>query len=362
MTTEDDKPGSTKREPTFKRVGENLYRHSPSGGYYGLIKRSGKQFRRSLKTQDRELAVRRLRALREKVGKLIVESGSKWVTFAEVAGKWFEVKRLSLKEASAARRETSLRQLIPTFGNTPVRNITKGACDAWMVRRSKEGVAAQTMNHDRETLVQILEYAISQGLLMENPAGHLPRRKVGKSKLLIPTRDEFAQLVRTLNTLDARARHAVDLVELLAYSGMRLGEAVSLRWEDIDRSRDLFTVTGGETGTKNHEARGVPLFPSLGKLLERIQSRCNETTGRVIKIESAKKSMITACEKAGLPNFTHHSMRHFFVSNAIEAGVDFKVIASWVGHKDGGVLVAKTYGHLRDTHSFDMAKRMDFSC
>ena len=50
------------------------------------------------------------------------------------------------------------------------------------------------------------------------------------------------------------------------------------------------------------------------------------------------------------------------VSNAIEAGVDFKVIASWVGHKDGGVLVAKTYGHLRDTHSFDMAKRMDFSC
>ena len=41
--------------------------------------------------------------------------------------------------------------------------------------------------------------------------------------------------------------------------------------------------------------------------------------------------------------------------------MDFKVIASWVGHKDGGVLVAKTYGHLRDTHSFEMAKRMTFS-
>jgi site-specific recombinase XerD len=51
-------------------------------------------------------------------------------------------------------------------------------------------------------------------------------------------------------------------------------------------------------------------------------------------------------------------MRHYFCSNAIEAGIDFKVIAGWLGHKDGGILVAKTYGHLRDTHSFEMAKRM----
>jgi len=54
-------------------------------------------------------------------------------------------------------------------------------------------------------------------------------------------------------------------------------------------------------------------------------------------------------------------MRHYFCSNAIEAGIDFKVIAGWLGHKDGGILVAKTYGHLRDTHSFEMAKRMTSS-
>ena len=45
-------------------------------------------------------------------------------------------------------------------------------------------------------------------------------------------------------------------------------------------------------------------------------------------------------------------------SGNIEAGIDYKVIAGWLGHKDGGILVAKTYGHLRDTHSFEMAKRM----
>jgi hypothetical protein len=46
--------------------------------------------------------------------------------------------------------------------------------------------------------------------------------------------------------------------------------------------------------------------------------------------------------------------------NTIETGVDFKAIAGWLGHKDGGLLVAKTYGHLRDEHSATMAKRMTF--
>jgi site-specific recombinase XerD len=53
-------------------------------------------------------------------------------------------------------------------------------------------------------------------------------------------------------------------------------------------------------------------------------------------------------------------LRHFFCSNAIEAGVDFKAIAGWLGHKDGGVLAAKTYGHLRNEHSTAMAQRMTF--
>src|ERR1017187_7423879 len=78
-------------------------------------------------------------------------------------------------------------------------------------------------------------------------------------------------------------------------------------------------------------------------------------------IGKATKAMERACKLAGLATFTHHCMRHYLVSNAIEAGVDFKTIAAWVGHKDGGLLVAKTYGHLRDTHSFEMAKRMTFA-
>ena len=97
----------------------------------------------------------------------------------------------------------------------------------------------------------------------------------------------------------------------------------------------------------------------MKELLLRIQSEPREIIGEcVIPIKGARSLMSSAAKKAGIPSFTHHSMRHYFCSNAIEAGIDFKVIAGWLGHKDGGILVAKTYGHLRDAHSFEMAKRM----
>jgi hypothetical protein len=52
--------------PVLHNVAENLYRLESSGGYYALVKKAGKQFRRSLKTKDRKLAERRLNEIREK--------------------------------------------------------------------------------------------------------------------------------------------------------------------------------------------------------------------------------------------------------------------------------------------------------
>jgi site-specific recombinase XerD len=81
----------------------------------------------------------------------------------------------------------------------------------------------------------------------------------------------------------------------------------------------------------------------------------------VIPIENTKTALNSACEEAELPHFTHHHCRHFFCSNAIEAGVDSRTIDGWLGHSDGGVLVAQVYGHLRDQHSRAKAAKMTFT-
>jgi integrase len=67
-----------------------------------------------------------------------------------------------------------------------------------------------------------------------------------------------------------------------------------------------------------------------------------------------------ARKKAGLPNFGFHDCRHFFISHSVMSGVDFMTIAKWVGHKDGGVLIGKVYGHLADAHTKQQAQKLNF--
>lgn len=67
-TTEDTESTLVAQQPVFHKVAENLYRLESSGGYYALVKRGGKQFRRSLKTKDRKLAERRLKEIKERIG------------------------------------------------------------------------------------------------------------------------------------------------------------------------------------------------------------------------------------------------------------------------------------------------------
>jgi integrase len=355
---------TTEDEPklgTLVKVAECLYRHTSSGTYYGLVKRSGKQYRRSLKTKDRKLAERFLTEFRQKVERMDHTKVRTSLTFEECAKLWLGTVTPHLKASSARRRETSVAQLFPYLGAVLVRNMTANTCEAWVAKRGV-GIAASTYNNERDTIIAILNFAKREGLLLDNPALVLPRRKLGKTSIIIPAKQEFEKLIATMRGLDVRYHEGANLVELLAYSGMRLAEATSILWRDVDFANGRFVVSGGELGTKNHESRIVPLFPAMRAFLERLREATNpKPEDRIIPIDRTTKGLEQACKRADLPNFTHHCMRHYFVSNAIEAGIDFKTIAAWVGHKDGGLLVAKTYGHLRDTHSFEMAQRMTFS-
>jgi len=359
MNSNNNKSGKSTQE--LRRVSECLYRSQQSGVYYAILKRKGKQIKRSLRTSDKTLAKRRLAELSKKAVAL-TQGGDSAITFDNLAKRWLRAVSSQMKPSSLRRQATVVKGLGRVFGLTQTRRITKSMVEEWAVTRGKQ-ISARTFNYDRETLIRILDYAVRDGLMLDNPALVIKRKKVRTKQIIIPTRKQFLSLVEAIRELRADALFAADLCELLAYSGCRLGEAVAIEWGDIDFDSKRFVVTGGEIGTKNHEVRTVPLFPAFENLLLRL--RDNEPTPpdkeeTIAKIASAKKAMITACRNAELPHFTHHSLRHFFCSNAIEAGVDFKAIAGWLGHKDGGLLVAKTYGHLRDEHSALMAQRMTF--
>lgn len=342
----------------FKRVGECLYRNQ-NKTYFALIKVAGKQIKRSLKTDDLPLAKRRLAELRAKTDRLH-GSGKRNVRFEEFADNWLESIKSDLKPKSWDRRRVALVGLRPFFKGALMKSVGYSQIDEWRRRRGAN-LSARSHNIELETLKIIFRSAIDRGILLDNYADKFKRRKQPKNAPEIPTRQEFLALVAGLRAAPkAVASGAADMVEFLAYSGMRVGEAREVKLRDINFENRTLLITGGELGTKNLEENTIPLFPDLRDLLGRMfEGKLPPSSNtKLFDLQSPRAAIHNACERMGLPDFTVHSLRHFFASNAIEKGINFKVIAKWLNHKDGGVLVAKTYGHLRSEFSAEMAERM----
>jgi integrase len=373
-------------QQALQRVGENLYRNPSSGIYYALLKRDRKQIRKSLKTADRATANRLLADLRKKVARLnsgeaknlpFIEHGRDEKTGKptdEIAGgllkRWLDAVLPTVKPKSARCYLGSARQLARYFKNMTVRSITKREVEKWSASRSNQRKSRQSGNRaynmDLAVLRRVMAYAMDHHMILENPCDGIADRPTEKIPVVIPTRDQFKKLIIEMRRVGGN--DSADLCEMLAYSGCRLSEIVGdehsgkppLTWNDINTDLDVFTVTR----SKNSEPRTPPLFPAMAALLKRFRQRLPnppKPTDRIIPVNSAMTAINRACRKLGLPKYGHHTMRHLFCSNAIETGADFKTIASWLGHKDGGILVARTYGHLRSEHSARLAKAMTFS-
>ena len=82
---------------------------------------------------------------------------------------------------------------------------------------------------------------------------------------------------------------------------------------------------------------------------------------KVFRVSECQKSLDRACKKVGTDRITHHDLRHLFATRCIECGVDIPTVSRWLGHKDGGALAMKTYGHLRREHSIAQAQKVSFA-
>lgn len=353
------------RKVVFHRVAENLYRLENTGGYYALLKRGDKQFRRSLKTKDRKLADRRLTEMRGQVSNLKITDDAR-LSFVDVAERWITTTAHALKEATVTRRRTCIANVAPYFASVSIRNIQPHHCERWVVERGGK-LAPQTMAHELNAMRNVFDYAVQLGLMLTNPAKDIKRRKVVQQPMVIPTREQFKNLVAAIRESDGRkgsqrqAKQGADLVELLAYSGCRIHEAISIKWADVDFTKGTVTVTGGERGTKNHEQRTIPMTDALRTLLLQLKEEQKPKPEDFIsQIDSAKKCLQTGCRRLEYPQFTHHDFRHFFATTCIESGVDIPTVSRWLGHKDGGALAMKVYGHLREEHSAAAIRKVCF--
>lgn len=213
------------------------------------------------------------------------------------------------------------------------------------------------------TLEQVLDFAqkvshycpsrwnaILSALRFITPHGHkLALRAVRVRKFSPPNQTEFAAL---LAECDAAPRsHAGLQVRFLSLTGARISEAKALRWPDV--KADHIEIT---EQTKNGQARSVPFIEDIEDVLERLM--CLDHDGYVLPRANARKAIESACRKCGVGHMSFHCFRHLFATRCIESGVDMPTVARWLGHRDGGALLARTYFHLVDGHSKSMAARV----
>ena len=128
-------------------------------------------------------------------------------------------------------------------------------------------------------------------------------------------------------------------------------------WSDVDWDQQQLTI-GSDGLSKNHESRAVDFNAALAELLEEMRARSNGSAYLFPAPRMFGEALRKARKLAAVDGFGYHDCRHFFISHAVMSGIDYMTIARWVGHKDGGVLIGRVYGHLNDEHAKRQAKRL----
>ncbi|SIS22180.1 site-specific integrase [Williamsia sterculiae] len=291
------------------------------------------------------------------------------ITVAELAPDWLQRKQSDLKPSSYHPLEVSWHKHVkPRWGSVALVDIDLDAVERWISEMgrtvteadgtvTKKGSGATVVLRAYGVLAAILDTAVKGRRLAANPARtpeNLPRKRPKPRTYL--THEQVALLA-------AESRYPT-LVRLLAYTGLRWGEAIALRAEHVDLRRKRITVVENAVqvdqvtivGTpKSGESRSVSVPEFLVFELAAV-IRDKETTallfddghGRHLKRPVSISGWFAgAVERSGVPRVTIHDLRHTSASLAVSAGVNIKALQRMLGHASAAMTL-DVYSDLFD--------------
>lgn len=220
----------------------------------------------------------------------------------------------------------------------------------------------------------VLDTATAEGLLDKNPAAAvvLPRRRGGRSWSAKEARYlTRAELRRLLEEIPEKWK---PLFDLLAVTGLRISEAIALRWSDLEldsgpaRLRVSRAIVRGVVGApkSRHGARTLPLPPELAETLRALRPEAAGADELVFQARPGapadpgslrRRILVPAAERAGLSGVGFHALRHTCASILIDRGLSMLRLQRWMGHHSAAFTI-EAYGHLLDG---DLGPALDLS-
>jgi integrase len=178
----------------------------------------------------------------------------------------------------------------------------------------------------------IVNRALNNNLIDRNPIRGVKLFKSNARDRVLAT-EEYQRL------LAACTEHLVPIVALAYRTGMRRGEILGLRWDQLRLAERVIRLEAQDT--KTNEAREIPLDAELAEMLKRLPTvlGCPRVfTARGKPIGDMKTAFNGACRRADIQDFRFHDLRHCAVTNLRKAGVPQNVIMSISGHKTDSML------------------------
>jgi integrase len=266
------------------------------------------------------------------------------VSFAEACEEylhWLEVDRQRKPSTLRDYRSILRAHLLPYFADVLVEDITEAHCEAW--QRQLE------MGNRTKIKVMTVFYGVMQRArwtyrLPLNPVENL-EKPVQRMRVDIDvfSPEEVMALVRAA---DSRQDAAIFLTA--AFTGLRRGELVALRWRDVSFAGQYLRVTASYTERelstpKSGKVRSVPLAPEVAQALARLSQRGQWTSeddlvfpgfgGGYLDASALYRRYKLALQRAGLRDLRFHDLRHTFGTRAISKASILQV-KEWMGHAD----------------------------
>jgi len=296
---------------------------------------------------------------------------------------WLEVHKSKIRFSSYLRYRVTLdKHIFPALGHLSLQQLSARDIDTLYVRKLEEGLAPATIEVIHRVIKMALKQAVRWRLLTRNVCEDVtPPRETQSHERQIVTPEQAQQLLAA-----AKGHRLEAMITLTLATGMRRGELLALKWQDIEFKqkrlhvrRSANRLPGGYRVTDPKTARGkrmitLPQFvlETLGQhRIRQLEAKlkagpkweehdlvfCN-MYGRFLNTSNLQVLFSTLLKQAGLPHMRLHDLRHSAATILLAMGVPIKVVQELLGHSSITITL-NVYGHVLSSMQQEAMDKLD---
>jgi len=311
----------------------------------------GKRYRQSV-GKDKKTADLIIKDIEIKIakGEYLGITGQSQILFEDFTSEYLDYAKVNKAHSTYnADCDRLNANLLPYFSRRCLHEIHNSMIEEFKNMRISK-VKGATVNRDLALLKHIYTKAIDWGYVTSNPVKKVKFFKESQGRTRFLNNQEIASLHNECSGI------LKSLVMTALYTGMRRGEILKLKWQDVDIINRIITVTF----TKNNQVRNIPianvLFDELMQLPRHSEYVFSNPDGSIYK---PRKRFETALRRAKLSGVCWYTLRHTFASILVMNGTDLRTVAELLGDKT--LQMVMRYSHLSRNHLRDAIGKLDIN-